>query len=228
MENNNDHNKITKLDPVIRNSLEAYDRHQFKIKNFISKVKFVKFIENNNSTNQIIFFDKNKKKLFESSYEVMGIYLPQNNMWKWAWSIPSFPNKHTFMSRKILEYAFNLDPVKEYMLRSELINSKISVINDIQLDIHVALSSYISKNPFIFRWYSLLPESDSDSETETETETETESNKKSRSRRKQSRQTNLEEPNANNIYYEYDLLNKKNKETLSYFLFIIDYDESLI
>ena len=91
---NNDDNKITKLDTVIRNSLETYDTNQLKFKKFIAKVKYIKFIDNKNLTDHIVFYDKNKKKLFDSAYEVMGIFVPQNNMWKWSWSIPNMKNKY--------------------------------------------------------------------------------------------------------------------------------------
>lgn len=99
---------------------------------------------------------KIKKILLESSFEIMGLYLPKNNMWKWSWSIPSIHKKYTFISRKILEYAFNLHHTKEFPLRSDLINSKIKINNDLQLDIRIALSSYIGKQPLIFKFYNKI------------------------------------------------------------------------
>jgi hypothetical protein len=104
----------------------------------------------------IIFYDENEKILLESSYEIMGIHLPKSQTWKWSWSVPTIHKKYTYISRKILEYAFNLDPVRELSLRANLINSKIKIINNLQLDIHIALSSYIGKQPLIFKFYNKL------------------------------------------------------------------------
>lgn len=147
---------ILKIDSTIRDSLEFYDNNQEKYHIFFDKVKYVRFVDNNNNTDDIIFYDENKKILLESSFEIMGIYLPKNNMWKWSWSIPSIHKKYTFISRKILEYAFNLHHTKEFPLRSDLINSKIKINNDLQLDIRIALSSYIGKQPLIFKFYNKI------------------------------------------------------------------------
>jgi hypothetical protein len=146
--------KILKMDSTIRDSLEFYDKNQELYSVFFNKIKYIKFIDNINMTDDIIFYDENKKILLESSYEILGVFLPKTQLWKWSWSIPSFNKKHTFISRKILEYAFNLDNNKEISLRSDLTNSKIKIVNDLQLDIHIALSSYIGKQPLIFKFYN--------------------------------------------------------------------------
>ena len=149
-------NETIKIDSTIRNSLEYYDKNCEKYNNFINKIKYIKLINNNQSTDEILFLDKHKKVLLQSPYEILGIYLPNQNTWRWSWSIPTFPKKYTFISRKILEYAFNLDQEKEYLLRSKLINSKINILNSLQLDINIALSSYIGKQPLIFKYYNVV------------------------------------------------------------------------
>ena len=53
-----------------------------------------------------------------------------------------------------IDNLFNLDNIKEIALRSDLTNSKIKIINDLQLDIHIGLSSYIGKQPLIFKFYN--------------------------------------------------------------------------
>ena len=152
-----------KIDSTIRDSLEYYDNNCEKYNNFVKKVKYIKLVNNNNFTDEIIFMDENKKILLESSYEILGIYLPKQKMWKWSWSIPTWHKKFTFISRKILEYAFNLDHDKEYLLRSKLINSKIKILNELQLDIHIAISSYIGKQPLIFKFYNRIDDNSDES-----------------------------------------------------------------
>ncbi len=155
-----------KVDTSIKDALEYYDNNCDKYNNFLNKIKFIKFVNNNNQTDGIIFLDENKKELLVSSYEILGIYLPKQHLWKWSWSIPAWHKKYTFISRKILEYAFNLDYSKEHLLRSKLINSKIKIINNLQLDIHIALSSYIGKQPLIFKYYNVVDDNDDENSNE--------------------------------------------------------------
>jgi hypothetical protein len=151
---------ILKIDSTIRDALDFYDKNREKFSAFFNKVKYVKFVNNNNIIDDIIFYDDDKNILLESSYEILGVYLPKSNFWKWSWSIPTVHKKYTYISRKILEYAFNLDHNNELSLRSELINSKIKIVNDLQLDIHIALSSYIGKQPLIFKFYNKFNDND--------------------------------------------------------------------
>ena len=154
-------NETTKIDSTIRSSLEYYDNNCEKYNEFINKIKYIKQINNNQQTDELIFYDKNKKVLLQSPFEILGLYLPNKHLWKWSWSMPTFPKKHTLISRKILEYAFNLNQEDDYLLKSKLINSKINIYNNLQLDIHVAVSSYLGKQPLIFKYYNVI-EYDSD------------------------------------------------------------------
>jgi hypothetical protein len=52
----NDKNIQLKIDPVIKIALEAYDTYQYKIQKIISKVKYVKFINNNKYIDNVVFF----------------------------------------------------------------------------------------------------------------------------------------------------------------------------
>jgi hypothetical protein len=147
--------KILKIDSTIRDALEYYDKNQEKYNAFFNKIKYIKFIDNNNMIDDIIFYDQNNNILLESSYEILGVFLPQSQLWKWAWSIPTINKKYTFISRQILTtYAFNLDNMEELALRADLTNSKIKITNKVQLDIHIALSSYLGKQPLIFKFYN--------------------------------------------------------------------------
>ncbi len=44
----------------------------------------------------------------------------------------------------------NLDYLNEIELRSQLIYSTIRILNNMQMDINIAIISYITKIPFIF------------------------------------------------------------------------------
>jgi len=228
--------KITKLDPIIRDSLESYDINQMKYNKIINKIKFIEFKNNENVLDQdyIIFYDKNYNKIHESSYQIFGIYMPQTQMWKWSWAIPSILKKHTYISRKILEYAFDLD-VSQYILKSELINSKIKIENDLQLDIHTALSSYIAKQPFVFKWYNRYSNGEEENEDEDEssnnessndnTSNDSTSNDSTSNDTIDANTSDLSKKEKNNLHLiPYNQLDEDLSKFMIIYLFIIDND----
>jgi hypothetical protein len=103
------------------------------------------------SRNIIEFYDKDKNKIFESEYELIGSFTPHNKIWSWAWSIPIIKSSHTYIIGKIFNYARQL-PTTELFLRTELLTSKFKISTSIQLDIHTSIASYLSKQPFILNY----------------------------------------------------------------------------
>lgn len=152
--NNNNNNS---LNPIVKNSLEYYDSHQQKIQNILDQIEYIKIINNTNINDEYIFFDANNKQIFKSRIEQLGMFVPQNDTWKWAWSIPFAKFQNTQISRKILEYAFTLNHSTDLLLKSTLINSKLIILNQYQIDIYLALTSMLSKKPFILRLYLIPP-----------------------------------------------------------------------
>lgn len=215
--------KILKMDSTIRDSLEFYDKNQELYNVFFNKIKYIKFIDNINMTDEIIFYDENKKILLESSYEILGVFLPKTQLWKWSWSIPTFKKKHTFISRKILEYAFNLDNIKEIALRADLTNSKIKIVNDLQLDIHIALSSYIGKQPLIFKFYNKFEDDSELDKIEKSNFEETMPN--SESNTKSSMQINRMSDNLNTISNSKNISSSNNNSDDDIFKYISEEEE---
>ncbi len=197
---------------LIKNSLEYYDRYQPKVLEIINKIEYVQFTNNKNITDKITFYDSNKKKIFESAFELLSIYVPNTNIWKWAWSLPTVRNNHRFISSEILKYALTLDGEKEYLLKSTLINSKIKILNETQLDIYIALSAQLSKKPFILKYYvtPFFGDKNSDnSDNSTNSDDTNSSDKKSELKNLVEFRKNNEDPN--------------NKNYIAYYLFILDF-----
>ena len=138
---------------TVTNALEYYDANIEKYKNIFKNIKYIKFAhgENDMSYNIINMYDKNKDKIYSSRYEVIGIYNNEYNLWVWSWSIPTMKKNNTFTTKKIVNYGIDLDP-KYKFLKSELITSRFRISNPIQIDIHLSLASYLSKNPVIFKY----------------------------------------------------------------------------
>ena len=62
------------------------------------------------------------------------------------------PKNTNYVSRKILEYGLDIDYKDISFLKTELITSKFRITDNIQLELHLALASYLSKNPVIFKY----------------------------------------------------------------------------
>lgn len=159
---NQSNEKDSTFNPIIRNSLEYYDSFQPQIQKILDKIEYIKVINNSNTNDEYIFFDNNWKQFFKSRIETLGMFVPQDNTWKWSWSIPFAKYQNTLISRKILEYAFTLNYTTDLHLKSTLINSKLIISNQYQIDIYLALASMLSKKPFILKLYLYPPEENSD------------------------------------------------------------------
>jgi hypothetical protein len=119
---------------IINKSLLNYD---------ITNEKYSKFINDDSKikNNKIVINNKDFK------YEVLGIFDTQTNIWLWSWLIPSIKQEHINISRYLLDYGLNLTAesnMKEMMfLKTQLTNSRFILEDSIQLDIHLAICSYL-------------------------------------------------------------------------------------
>jgi hypothetical protein len=141
---------------MITNALEYYDKNMEKYEKIISKFKYYKIIKEQSDLehNKIIFYDKDKQKIFETAYEILGLYTNVSKTWVWAWTVPQFYKNSTILSKKILNYGLDIPPdTNNKFLKSELVTSRFRISNPIQLDIHVSVASYISKIPFIYNYF---------------------------------------------------------------------------
>lgn len=145
---------------IVINSFIYYDKNKEKYDNITKNVKYVNFPafdkddKGDIKRKHIVMYDKNKKPIFSSKYEIIGLYENVSNTWSWAWSVPRFKKNITYISRKILNYGLDLDISEQHslFLKTELITGKFKIHDPVQLELHAAIASYISKNPFIFKF----------------------------------------------------------------------------
>lgn len=190
---------------LIKDSLEYFDQFQPEIQNILDKIEYIKININENVNDEYIFYDSNDNIILKSRIETLAIYIPQTNTWKWSWSVPFVKYKNTLISREILKYAFTLSSENDLFLKSTLVNSKITIKNQYQLDIYLALSALLSKKPFILRFY-IFPFEESNLNSNSYTNT----------------QKNFK--NNENIYeYKKILNNPDRKNYISVFLLVVDW-----
>jgi len=176
---------------VVINALSYLDSNLEKYEYLFKDVTYISFnqtVKNDMEKRKLTFYDINKKKVFESKFEVFGIYDDNVGVWTWAWSYPNLYKNVTYLSRKTLEYGLDIDYNENNLLKSELITSRFKINDKLQLEIHSALAAYITKVPVIFKY---------------------------------SYAADINEIDENDIIK----LNKDTKNTLIYYLFILDYDQ---
>jgi len=134
-------------DEIVAPALEYYDRSREQYKPLFEKLSPTKFKKDTSphdlEHNKITFLDNKNKEILTSNYEIVGIYSNFHKMWCWAWSVPIFRKNETYISKKILNYGLELE--SSLFLKTELVTSRFKISDKIQLDIHIAIATYLSK-----------------------------------------------------------------------------------
>lgn len=138
---------------IVTDALEYYDTNSEKYKTIFKNVHYVSFTNNKSdaSHNIIQLFDDDKKLMLSSKYEIIGMFIPKNKTWIWGWSIPFLRKNMTTIIRKILNYGVELDP--SVYIKPELITSRFHITNETQLDIHMAVATFLSKKQAVYKFY---------------------------------------------------------------------------
>lgn len=138
---------------VITESLEYYDKNCDIYKNFDKEFRYIKYeiTDKDIEHNVIVFYDKNKKEVFRSRYEVLGLFVNETKTWVWGWAVSFFTKNTTNIVRKIFNYGAELHPDSRF-LKTELITSRFRISDPIQLEMHISIGSYLSKKPLIYKY----------------------------------------------------------------------------
>ena len=144
------------LNTLIPLALEYYDNNNHEYFEFKNKIVKTETINNDKDMekSKIIFYDKNEKRLLESEYEIAGIFYKKYNTWVWGWALPNINKNLIMISRKLLNYALDIDLKQTDQfkyIKTELITSRSKITNKLQLEIYLRLISYLSKKKFIYK-----------------------------------------------------------------------------
>ena len=86
--------------------------------------------------------------------EILGVFDHQSNVFLWSWTLPYLRVTETKISRELLKYGLNLDPVSntpvQFFLKTLLINARNYIESDFDLELIQAISSYILKDKYSF------------------------------------------------------------------------------
>jgi hypothetical protein len=137
----------------ITDSLEKFDKNNELYDNMFKNIYSVKYIMNESEIDydQVLFYDKDGNKIIEANYEITGTYFVKKAVWIWPWSDATYNKKLITKSKNLLLYGLKLSSEQNFNLKLELINSRFLITDPIQIDIHLAIASELSKNPCIFK-----------------------------------------------------------------------------
>ncbi len=140
------------LSTLINNALIYYDKQNIEYNEYIKSDN----ITVERETNKIIFNNINKD-IKELHYEFLGIFDNTTNIWIWAWLVPEFMFNETNISRKLLNYGLKINstPInkldnEQLYLKTQMVNSRFLLYDEFQLDLHLAISTYLAKDSFKF------------------------------------------------------------------------------
>ena len=141
--------ELGSLNQFIKKALDYYDNQNFKYKKFISK----EITRYNIDSNTVEFKDDNgNKETF--TFETLGYFDNTTNIWVWSWIMHKLTSAQTNISRSLLNYGLKLEPemnLEEHsMMKLLLVNSRIKLEEQIQLDVNLAIFSYIMKDGIKF------------------------------------------------------------------------------
>lgn len=145
-------------DEIVQAALSYRDKNMDKYNRYFEKATHYKLIptDKDMERSRIIFYDINKTKLFESRFEIAGVYHKLSQTWIWPWAVSRFDKNHVVTAKKILNYGLDIPPSDKLdMIKHELITSRLVYDDPIQLDVQLSLVSYLSKTPIIFKLHQV-------------------------------------------------------------------------
>jgi hypothetical protein len=139
---------------LIDKALNYYDQHNIEYDKYIKTDN----IQLEREKNIIKFSDINNNNEFK--YEFLGIFDNTTNIWMWAWLVPDFMFNETNIVRKLLNYGLKISPTstsklnnEKLYLKTQMVNGRFLLYDNFQLDLHLAISSYLAKDNIKFIYY---------------------------------------------------------------------------
>ena len=140
------HNELD-LSLIIDKALDYYDN---------KNIEFNKYIQ----SNDMIVVDRDNNKINinnkEFKYEVLGVFDNMSHVWMWGWMIPELMYNETNIVRELLNYGLKINPTNNKIsndrlyLKTQLVNSRFLLEDEFQLELHLAIASYLAKDNFNF------------------------------------------------------------------------------
>lgn len=146
---------------ILELSLETYDANNSVVNNFMNyigdagenSVPYSKLIvpkDGHDNIRSKIQFELHNGEIFESDYEVLGVYYTGYKLWISGWADILLKKSQSTLSKKTIMYGLELDNQSDALLKTILTTPKTIINEKFQLDIFLAVSSYLIKKKYIY------------------------------------------------------------------------------
>jgi len=151
MESIKDLDTNVNLASLVEKALEYYDMKSTKY----NKYKDIVDITVNRETGTLKFPDEIDKEIYK--YEIIGVFDNMSSIWMWGWMVPEFLYNETLIVKKLLNYGLKINPSvvlkvpdDRLYLKTQFVNSRFLLHDEFQLELHLAIASYLVKDNFKF------------------------------------------------------------------------------
>ena len=129
---------------IIKQSIIYYDKMLYNLSNKYKNINSIKFLdESSDLQNSVAIINGDKY-----TYNVLGRFDNSTNFWEWGWSFEKIKNK-TYDLRLLFTYGIENYDDDYKILRDILINSRIKIENNLNLDIILGLSlSFLNETDY--------------------------------------------------------------------------------
>jgi len=105
--------------------------------------------------------ESNNKLVLSGNCSIVGVFNNVLSMWQWGWSIPFDKKAENYASRRILNYAFDIDTETEESIekknvitifKTELLNSKLYLeCPSIDIERYLAIALYLMRGEYYYK-----------------------------------------------------------------------------
>jgi len=143
------------LSALVDKALYEYDKRSIQYKKYIDSDNLIF----DRTITSIKFVDINQEVF---NYNILGVFDNINHIWMWAWMVPDFLMTETLFVKKLLNYGLKIDTTvsnklsldklsqDRLYLKTQLVNSRFLLEDNFQLELHLAISYYLSKENIKF------------------------------------------------------------------------------
>ena len=143
------------LSELIKVVLKYYDNQNKKYLEFIVIENININSNNNNDLNDNLFiFNSDDNREFSFNFEILGYFDNETKIWIWGWLIAELNSEKTAICRNLLNYGLKLEPnsntLYHNIIKPLLLNSRILIEENVQLETNLAIISYLIKDNILF------------------------------------------------------------------------------
>ena len=157
------------LGSLIKKALEYFDEKNTENKLYLNNTKSIENLKLNliydyelkkdksldAPKNQLSIKDNEDRLLGHFNVELLGYFDVETKIWIWSWVMPLLKKSLSVECRYLLKYGLNLEPTNIenndiYYIKILLSNSRILIKDNIQLEILLAIVSYLLGNRIKF------------------------------------------------------------------------------